>query len=103
MLSSSSGNFSDATINASGFETQMSNKVWHLMYVGGHGNAPVCYSVHPLSRRDALRYIDRISQSGARIWVEHYKTGMRLFENAQEKAHRLDTDSDLLQSSKLNP
>ncbi|MGA3979019.1 hypothetical protein ACI2UK_24490 [Ralstonia nicotianae] len=66
----------------------MSNKVWNLMYALGNTDRIVGDADNPHARRTALEGAAVIDKTGWCVWVEHHKTGERLYEREREKAHR---------------
>lgn len=66
----------------------MTTKVWNLMYALGNTRKVVGDSDNPQSRRSALEGAATIDKNGWRVWIEHHKTGGRIFERDREKAHR---------------
>jgi len=68
-------------------------KVWNLQYVVG--NPKMFSSVttaagSPLKRSEALEGAETIERNGGgwRVWVQHAKTGDRIYESAAEKEHQ---------------
>ena len=68
----------------------MTTKVWNLMYVLGTTGRVVSESGNPQSRKTALAGAGVVDRNGWRVWIEHHRTGKRLYENAREKAHQAD-------------
>lgn len=66
----------------------MTTKVWNLMYALGNTNKVVGDSDNPQSRKSALEGAATIDKNGWRVWIEHHKTGVRIFESDREKTHR---------------
>lgn len=66
----------------------MSTKVWNVMYVLGNTARIVGDAGNPQARQSALHLAAVVDKNGWRVWVEHHKTGKRLFESDREKAHR---------------
>ncbi|MGJ7524024.1 hypothetical protein ACSFA0_26410 [Variovorax sp. LT1P1] len=69
----------------------MSTKVWNLLYVPG--NPKIFTNVtsnagNPISRKEALEGAELIAANGWRVWVEHHKTGARIYESDAEVAAR---------------
>lgn len=65
-----------------------SNRVWNLMYVRGNTGRVVGDGANPQDRTGALAGAATIAGNGWQVWVEHEKTGKRIFESANEVAHR---------------
>lgn len=59
------------------------------MYVLGNTKKVVGDSKNPQSRKTALEGSAVINKNGWRVWIEHHKTGNRLYENEREKAERI--------------
>jgi hypothetical protein len=68
----------------------MTTKVWNLMYVLGNTGRITGEATNPQSRKTALDGAAVVDRNGWRVWVEHHKTGKRLYENAREKAFQAD-------------
>ncbi|AZG12044.1 MULTISPECIES: hypothetical protein [Cupriavidus] len=66
----------------------MSTKVWNVMYMLGNTARIVGDAGNPQARKSALHVAAVIDKNGWRVWVEHHKTGKRLFESEREKTHR---------------
>ncbi|WP_432263348.1 hypothetical protein [Cupriavidus sp. TMH.W2] len=66
----------------------MTTKVWNLMYAVGNTGWIVGDASNPQQRKSALEGASVIDKNGWRVWVEHHKTGERLYESEREKAHR---------------
>lgn len=70
-------------------------KVWNLKYVAGN---PAMFSKvttaagSPMKRSEALNGAEVIEANGGgwRVWIEHTKTGERIFESAVETRHLTD-------------
>lgn len=45
-------------------------------------------SENPQTRKSAPEGAATIDKNGWRVWIEHHKTGARIFESDREKAHR---------------
>lgn len=43
---------------------------------------------NPLTREEAQEGFEKISKNGWRVWVEHHKTGVRIFENHLELQYK---------------
>lgn len=69
----------------------MTTKVWNLMYEAGNTGQIYGDAGNPQARKSALDGAATIDKNGWRVWVEHHKTGARLFESEREKAHRKDS------------
>ena len=68
----------------------MNNNVWKLMFISGSATKVVKHAEdRPLPRKVALDKAVAISRNGWRVWIEHYQTGKRLFENDAERSYRL--------------
>ncbi len=63
-------------------------KVWNLMYALGNTSRIVGDASNPQARASALESAEKIEVNGWRVWVEHHKTGLRIFESEREKAYR---------------
>jgi hypothetical protein len=68
----------------------MTTKVWNLKYVAGNTNRVISEASNPQSRKAAIEGANVVSRNGWRVWIEHYQTGKRLYENELEKAHQAD-------------
>lgn len=66
----------------------MYNQAWKLMYAAGMPATVISDADNPLPRRIALERAQRIAAAGHRVWIEHYRSGQRLYENDREKAYR---------------
>lgn len=58
------------------------------MFALGNTSKVVGDSDNPQSRKSALEGAGTIDKNAWRVWIEHHKTGKRLFESDPEKAHR---------------
>lgn len=63
---------------------------WELKYVAG--NPETRFSVtsdaqNPMRRSKAVEAAERLAGNNWRVWVEHTKTGERIFESKQEIAY----------------
>lgn len=68
----------------------MSTKVWNLRYVAGNPEmftAITTAAGGPMRRAEAIKEAEDLCRTapGWRIWVEHVKTGERIFESDKEK------------------
>lgn len=60
-------------------------------------NAPKSYFVvlliyapdNPRTRAVALDDAEKVAKYGWRVWVEHHRTGERIYESEREKLHRV--------------
>lgn len=61
----------------------MSNKVWSLKYELGTTSQVSEDAENPQSRKSALAGAKTIAEkNGWKVWVEHHKTGIRIFDSA---------------------
>ncbi|MBG0881935.1 hypothetical protein H0X90_34610 [Burkholderia sp. 9775_39] len=67
-------------------------KVWNLTYALGNTSRIVGDASNPQARTSAIKGAEKIAGNGWRVWVEHHKTGERIFESQSEKAYR-ETES----------
>ncbi|WP_186168254.1 hypothetical protein [Burkholderia gladioli] len=63
-------------------------KVWNLTYALGNTSRIVSDASNPQVRTSALEGAEKIAANGWRVWVEHRKTGERIFESERERAHQ---------------
>ena len=70
-----------------GKDRMASNRVWNLMYVLGNTGRVTGDAANPQEKVGALSGAEHVSTNGWRVWVEHHKTGKRLFESDAEKEH----------------
>ena len=66
----------------------MKQAVWNLFYEVGNTGRVVSDASNPQRRTVVLEGARVVSANGWRVWVEHCKTGKRVFESQQEVAHR---------------
>lgn len=59
----------------------MNTKVWNLMYALGNTGKITGDSANPQRRSDAIAGAREISKNGWTVWVEHYKTGKRIWSS----------------------
>ncbi|MDF0506622.1 hypothetical protein POK33_38370 [Burkholderia cenocepacia] len=70
----------------------MSKRIWNLKYVADNPEMftkVICAADNPRTREVALEDAEKVAKNGWRVWVEHYRTGERIFESEREKLHRV--------------
>ncbi|THJ46773.1 hypothetical protein E9536_39730 [Burkholderia sp. LS-044] len=69
----------------------MSKRIWNHKYVAGNPEmfTKVIHAAdNPRTRAVALEDAEKVANNGGRGWVEHHRTGERIFESEREKLHR---------------
>lgn len=65
-----------------------SNRIWNLVYVLGNTPRVVGDAANPQDRSGSINGAEHVAKNGWRVWVEHHKTGERIYESEAEKAHK---------------
>ena len=66
----------------------MPQKIWNLMYVAGNPalfSRMIAAAGNPMSRSAALAAGETVQANGWRAWVEHCRSGARIFESHAER------------------
>lgn len=66
----------------------MGTKIWNLKYVAGNTGRLFADASNPQRRAEALAAASQVAANGWRAWVEHHKTGARIFESDREREHQ---------------